>query len=295
MNCRSKYQFNRVNHDVPCPVCLHDHWCMISQYGERAVCCRVESDWPAPAFSGWYHQIPPRGRPSPARIAAVTKPVGPHQVRDFGDLHQQHLDWFDSEQKTRAAASLGLDPCVFDLYPIGYAPTLDSLAIPAMQVTSPKIVGIRYRRIGTSAGGSKWMCQPESTAGLLLPTSPPTSGHAICLLEGPSDTLAAGQIGLHAIGRWSCGLDSRQAETLKYYLADCEQPTIFVIGDNDALHTGEKGADAAAELVTRAIPGAVVLRVQPPMGTKDLREWVVDGGASAADVLDAGKEVRRGS
>jgi hypothetical protein len=219
----------------------------------------------------------------------------PHEIRDFGELHRQLIAQFDEGQRERAAAALGLDPCVFDLYPIGFDATLDALAFPAMQATTPRIIGIRYRRILPSTGSSKWTCQPESTAGLLLPSTPPLAREPIFLLEGPSDTLAAAQIGLYAIGRWSCSLDSRQASTLKAHLSGVERPTVIVIGDNDARLTGERGADAAANIVSEVLPEAMVLRAQPPEGIKDIRDWVTAGGACAEDVLDAAKEVRRGS
>ena len=285
---------NRVNRSVPCPVCGKQDWCMVSRFGDHAICCRHESERPAPAFSGWHHAIPPRSRLAPALIAQATRPISQHPIRDFGDLHRAHVARFGANQRAVAAEALGLDPCVFDFYSIGYSPALDAIAIPAMQVGSPDTIGIRYRRINHRKGGPKWSCEPQSTAGLLLPNFAPVDGEPICLLEGPSDTLAAAQIDLYAIGRWSCGLDSRQAETLKSHLASVSQPTIVVVGDNDAHRTGAKGADAAAELVSQTIPNAIVMRVQPPPSVKDVRDWVVTGAACASDVIDAGKEVRRG-
>jgi len=68
----------------------------------------------------------------------------------------------------------------------------------------------------------------------------------------------------------------------------------LVIGDNDDGLTGKRGADAAAKLVAETLPHAAVQRVQPPDGIKDLRAWVLNG-ATAAEVLEVGSEVRRGS
>lgn len=294
MNCRSKYLFNRVSQDLPCPICGKTGWCMISQYGERSICCRVESDWPAPSYQGWYHPLPPRGRPAPARIAAATQSITPHGVRDFTEPHRLLVSRFGEPQRQRVAAALGLDVRSLEPYPLGFDQKLDALAIPAMQLDPPTIVGIRYRRINPRPEGLKWSCEPGSTAGLLLPCTAPTSTEPIVVCEGPSDTFAANQIALHAVGRWSCGLDGRQVETLKAHVAAIARPKILVVGDNDAALTGRHGADTAAQLIAKAIPHALVQRVQPPVDIKDLREWVMNG-ATAADILGAGSEARHGS
>ena len=294
MSRRPQHAFNRVNRQLPCPVCNHDGWCLVSPFGDRAICCRVESDSPATAFDGWFHAIPPRQRPSRSHVAKATKPVSHHDVIDLSLRHQTHVERFGPSERNRAAASLSLDPCAFDPFPIGYDPITDALAIPSMQVGHPAIVGIRYRRIDPKPGGLKWICEPGSTAGLLLPHFAPTSDAPIVLCEGPSDTFAATQLGLHAVGRWSCGLDARQAATLASHVAAIAHPTILVVGDNDEGLTGKRGADAAAKLVAETLPHAVVQRVQPPDSIKDLRAWVLNG-ATAAEVLEVGSEVRRGS
>lgn len=294
MNRRPPYAFNRVNRHLPCPVCGHDGWCLLSPFGDRAVCCRVESDSPARAFDGWFHAIPPRHRPAPSRVAKATTPVVHHEIIDLGIRHQTHIDRFGSAERTRAAAVLSLDACVFDPFPIGYDPLTDALAIPAMQQGDPTIVGIRYRRIHPKPCGQKWICEPGSTAGLLLPHGTPSSNEPIVLCEGPTDTFAATQLGLHAVGRWSCGLDTTQAAALKAHVAKVARPWIVVVGDNDEGFTGKRGADAAAGLIAQTLPHAVLQRVQPPDGIKDLREWVM-AGTSAAEVLGAGSEARHGS
>lgn len=215
-------------------------------------------------------------------------------MRDFTEPHQLLVSRFGEPQRQRVAAALGLDVSSLEPYPLGFDQKLDALAIPAMQLDPPTIVGIRYRRINTRPEGLKWSCEPGSTAGLLLPCTAPTSTEPIVVCERPSDTFAANQIGLHAVGRWSCGLDARQAATLASHVAAIAHPTILVIGDNDDGLTGKRGADAAAELLARTLPSGVLQRVQPPDGIKDLREWVKNG-ATAAEVLAAGTEVRRGS
>jgi hypothetical protein len=114
------------------------------------------------------------------------------------------------------------------------------------------------------------------------------------LTEGPSDALAATQVGLHALARWSCTLDQRHLGTVELYLRQLLCPEVMVVGDNDARGTGERGADAAAAAIVDQVPDACVMRIQPPAAIKDLREWV-RAGATAGDILGAAKEVARGN
>ncbi len=281
----------RVTRRLPCPICNHDHWCMISAFGDRCVCCRVPSKRLAPAFEGWFHRIPPLQRPVPADSQRHGRPANQHEVRDFGSLLSHHIGRFTPALRQRAAEALGLDASVFDTYPIGFNTACNAIAIPAMQLGSPEFVGIRYRRLEPRPGAMKWTCETGSTAGLLLPRATPPEDQPIFLLEGPSDTLAASSIGLHAVGRWSCGLDARQAGTLKLHAAALRDPTVVVVGDNDGTRaTGARGADNAARMVVQFIPDARVVRIQPPPDIKDMRAWVLRG-AGADEVIGQVLEV----
>jgi hypothetical protein len=289
------HHWRRVSATVRCPACGHPDWCMVSPFGDKCICCRLESKSPAPLFDGWHHCVPPRQRRLPSEIVRNTRGTTPHALTDFTGVLQACIDAFDLEQRQRAAEALGLRSDVFDSFPIGYRSEHDALAIPALQPGSPSAVGLRYRKIAPRPGALKWLCEPHSTAGLLLPNRNPSPGEFILVCEGPSDTLAATQLGLHAVGRWSCGIDLRQLETLKAHASDIPRPTIVVVGDNDGeRRTGERAADGVAELVSAAIPTAAVLRLQPPASHKDLREWVV-AGASREALLAGTREVRRAS
>jgi hypothetical protein len=295
MKLHPSSRLHRVNRSVPCPICQRPDWCMVSAHGDLAVCCRSESEHPAPPFQGWIHSVPPRQRPLPEHVRRASAPQVPHELRDFADLLARDIECFDAKRRSMVAESLGLEPCAFEQYPLGFRPSMNALAVPSMRCEAPRICGIRLRRIPPAAHGPKWSCERGSTAGLLLPHCPPSATSPIILCEGPSDTLACAQLGLHAVGRWSCGLDPLSLETLAHHVRDIERPTILVFGDNDGeRETGKRGADAAASAVVERLTGAVVRRAQPPAGVKDLRAWVIEG-ATAADVLDAGGEVRRGS
>src|SRR5262249_55242151 len=97
--------------------------------------------------------------------------------------------------------------------------------------------------------------------------------------EGASDTLALGALHLAAIGRPSCrgGLDPL-AELLRDFTPD---RAILVVGEHDAritpqglLWPGRDGArDLAGELSQRL--GRAVSWTLPPIGSKDVRAWVL--------------------
>jgi hypothetical protein len=289
------HRWLRVTRALPCSVCGHPDWCMTSPFGDEVICCRQESKLPAPLFDGWFHSIPPRQRHMPQAVRAKAKPTAPHAVKDFGPELQRCVDAFDARQRLRAAESLGLSHEVFDAFPIGFNATLDALAFPALQLSSPTAIGIRYRKVAPKPGAPKWICEPNSTAGLLLPKHQPDHDDMIFACEGPSDTLAATQLGLHAVGRWSCGIDARQIDCLKAHAAGLSTPKIVVVGDNDGeRRTGARAADSVAQLVGEAMPHATIHRLQPPPDIKDMRAWVI-AGASREAVMNAAKEVRRAS
>lgn len=286
------FKYSRVTRQLPCPVCGHDGWCLVSRTGDAAVCCRVESPREASAFSGWYHDIPVHKRHLPATIKQYARAAHAHPLKDFEGELATYERAFTAAARAHAAETLGLDASVFDAYRIGYHAESDALALPAMQLDDPVICGIRFRSLRPT--GQKWWTAAGSTAGVLIPTRAPKDGEPLLLTEGPSDGLAATQVGLHAIARWSCTLDRRHLDTVELYLRQLSCPEVMVVGDNDAAGTGQRGADGAAAAIAKQVPDACVMRIQPPDGIKDLREWV-RAGATAGDILGAAKEVARGN
>jgi len=285
------YRYARVTRQLPCVICGHDHWCLISRTGDRAVCCRIASAEPAPHYDGWYHEIAVRDRQLPATIKRCTRVPHAHAVMDFSDALVVYERAFTPAARHHAADTLGLKVEVFGPYRIGYHAESDALALPAMQLDDPAICGIRFRSLKPT--GRKWWTAPGSTGCLLLPTRAPRDGEPVLLTEGPSDALAATQVGLHALARWSCALDQRQLNSVDAYLKQLPDPVVVVVGDNDERGTGQRGADGAAAAICRQVPSARVQRVNPPSHIKDLREWV-KAGATAQDVLASAKEVARG-
>lgn len=283
------YKYLRVTRDLPCQICGKDGWCLISRFGDRAACCRVKSSQPAPQFDGWFHDLRPGQRHLPAVIAQKARTACAHATKDFTDMMAGYVADFDRSSRARAADVLGLSPDVFDKYYVGFKKDSHALVFPSMQLRTPLFIGIRYRSIIPGAT-LKWWTERGTTACPMLPLQAPVEGEPIVVSEGPSDALAAASIGMHAIARWSCFLDERQSETVRDHLSQLNAPTVIVVGDNDERGTGHRGADSAAVSILKYSPHAVVRRVQPPDGVKDLRAWVHQG-ATAKDVISAAREV----
>lgn len=288
-SANTEHKYARVTRELPCAICGRSGWCMISRRGDVAVCCRVESPRPATQFNGWFHELPPRKRELPEVIAKRARVAHMHPVKDFTDLLMGYIADFDGESRRRAADALGLSAQVFEKYPIGFNRQANALVLPAMQAQDPVFCGVRYRALDPKSR-TKWWTEAGTTAGPLLPLDAPTEGTPVFVSEGPSDALAAAQLELHAIARWSCFLDERQRDTVASYLAQLNAPQVIVAGDNDASGVGQRGADSAAISILQFSPHARVMRLQPPPEHKDVRAWVL-AGATKKDLVSAAQEV----
>ena len=99
-------------------------------------------------------------------------------------------------------------------------------------------------------------------------------------------------LGFDAVGR-SCCTGGVRALT---ELASARRPSeVVVVSDVDGHHRGQRGAEALANVLAAYCPAVRV--VFPPAPFKDARQWVVDGGATGADVaaaIDAAQARRLG-
>lgn len=130
--------------------------------------------------------------------------------------------------------------------------------------------------------------------GLIIPQGLDATAGPLLLVEGPSDVAACLTLGLSAIGR-----PSNKGGIC--HLADCNLPDeVIVVGENDqktdGFHPGLEGAMSTAKgLADRA--GRRVGWALPPLGVKDIREWLnqrVNAGldlASPSECRKAGAEL----
>ena len=245
--------FIRVSPFKPCPICKKPDWCRVFSDG-WAECMRVHSDRPAKS-GGWMHRhpdapqcflAPPLWRPQPPALNAT----------------KLHWEWRAETSQGALeglASELGVSTMALNALGAAWAPQRAAWAFP-MRDGYNNIVGIRLR----SAQGK--FAVRGSRQGIFTATAAPQPVLYVC--EGPTDTAAALDLGLFAVGRPNCccgGLD------IKLYHRRYQITRVVIVSDND-----KPGLDGARKVGTELqLSFAVYV---PP--AKDLREFVRFGGTA---------------
>ena len=275
--------FTRVTKNQPCPICKRGDWCRVFADG-WAECMRVPSDKPATS-GGWMHRLrgeltphpgpmtssPPLGRSLPdlrseahsfRRSAAEVPGRGGEGERKPPTINATKLmrDWIAATSATALeefAASLGVSAPSLVAVGAAWAASHSAWAFP-MCDGHGNVVGIRLRneRGKFAVRGSK--------QGIFLANIPTQKTLFVC--EGPTDTAAAVELGLFAVGRPNCCCGGAE---IKVYARRHECSRVAVISDND-----KPGLDGARKVGGELkLPFAIYV---PP--AKDVREFVRLGG-----------------
>lgn len=248
--------FTRVSKSNPCPICKHPDWCTVGDYG--TCCMRVESAKPV-ANGGWFHSngaapgVPHRPPPPPAKPTINFTAM----LRDWS----ANTTGF---QTVRLAEGLGLSVDAINAMQPAWAPAHNAWAFP-MRDGYGNVVGIRLRneRGKFAVRGSR--------QGVFLAAVPAQKTLFVC--EGPTDTAAAVQLGLFAVGRPNCNCGGLE---IRVYARQKGCSRVVMVADND--RPGLLGArKVGAEI---RLPHTIYI---PP--TKDLREFVQLGGTR--DLIEA--------
>jgi len=250
--------FARVTRRVPCPICSHPDWCMVSRDSEtnpsRAICQRVES---AKRYgeAGWLHMLREDGarrNGAVLRVLAVATPPDPR----FATLAERYARSLSVPLLGQLAGDLGLTSESLRRFDVGW--TGNAWSFP-MRNEAGVVVGIALRR----PDGSK-LAVTGSKLGLFVPRD--LGGDRLLVCEGQSDTAAALDLGFSAIGRPGAKSTRRLVCEFARRMAPAQ---IVVVGDRD-----DVGQSGALELATAlAVRCADVRVVMPPEGVKDLRAW----------------------
>jgi hypothetical protein len=244
--------FRRVSKASPCPQCGKPDWCTVGDYG--VVCMRVQSAKPV-KNGGWFHPFDAVG----GRAVAPPPRRQPPAINATA-LHRAWLGATTAEALAAFAATLGLSAAAVAAVGAAWAPPHVAWAFP-MSDGYGNVVGIRLR----SERGK--FAVRGSRQGIFLAAVAAQKTVFVC--EGPTDTAAAVELGLFAVGRPNCccgGLDIRA------YARRHKCARAIIVSDNDK--PGLDGArKAGGEL---KLPYAVYV---PP--AKDLREFVRLGGTRA--------------
>jgi hypothetical protein len=244
--------FRRVSKASPCPQCGKPDWCTVGDYG--VVCMRVQSAKPV-KNGGWFHPFDAaRGRPvaPPPR----RQPAGINATA----MHRAWLEETTAEAVAAFAATLGLSAAAVAAVGAAWAAPYAAWAFPMCDGYG-NAVGIRLRN------ESGKFAVRGSRQGIFLAAAPAQKTLFVC--EGPTDTAAALDLGLFAVGRPNCccgGLEIRA------YARRHKCAKAVIVSDND-----KPGLDGA-----RRVGGELLLPYAicvPP--AKDLRDFVRLGGTRA--------------
>ena len=186
--------FTRVSTFKPCPICQKPDWCRVFSDG-WAECMRVQSDRPAKS-GGWMHRhadtslrlMPPPFRPQPPALNATK-------------LNREWRTATSQAALEAFASELGVSVTALNALGAAWASPYAAWAFP-MRDGYNNIVGIRLR----SAQGK--FAVRGSRQGIFTASVAPQPVLFVC--EGPTDTAAALNLGLFAVGRPNCccgGLD----------------------------------------------------------------------------------------
>ena len=269
--------FSRVSRNRRCPICGKPDWCVLAgdpAEPELAFCCRVESEKRSGEL-GWVHRLG-RGRRSARRAIYKSVRVVDHErwlqllEKDCSRVHRRDL----------AALSDQLGVSQASLLRLGIGWTGKAWSFP-MRDGSEQVIGIRLR----GPSGRKWSVK-GSSSGLFVPTQ---IGHpsTLFLAEGPTDTAAALDLGIPAIGRPNC---SGGAEFVRGICRRLGVKHLVIVADRD--RPGREGAERLARQLRVFV--SKLTQIEPPSPFNDLRDWLL-GGSRNADVLQLTEDLRGGS
>ena len=245
--------FSRVTKQQPCPVCKKPDWCRVFADG-FAECMRVQSDKPAKS-GGWMHRVddgPRRYVPPPPKWQPPTINATRMMREWVAVTSPAELDEF--------ATSLGVSSASLAAVGAAWAAAHTAWAFPMCDGYS-NVVGIRLRneRGKFAVRGSR--------QGIFLANVPAQKTLFVC--EGPTDTAAAVDLGLFAVGRPNCCCGGLE---IRVYARRLAVARVVVISDND-----KPGLDGARKVGGELkLPFAIFV---PP--AKDIREFVRLGGTRA--------------
>jgi len=246
----------RVSARRRCPVCGHDHWCLVALDGSIALCHRVESKVLTKA--GFRHVID-EAKAASSQIAQQTLTRKRFFRPDV--LMSRYQGAVVSSELEAFAHALHVEPGALYLLEVGRCCQLSTWAFP-MRDGSDAVIGIRLR----NDEGRKWAVT-GSRSGLFYPVKQ-RPGDMLVVCEGPTDTAAMLSIGVDTVGRPDA---TNGHEHLIEYVRRFPRHVVVLA---DADHVGLAGAARLANAITGI---AQSVRVMQPGLFKDARDWVKSG------------------
>ncbi len=179
-------------------------------------------------------------------------------TKDFDELALQYQRATDPDELEGFAHSLGLDAEALRRLGVGWDD--EAWAFP-MRGVDERIVGYRRR---FPSGDKRSLFGGKD--GLFIPSGL-SMMNELFVCEGPSDTAALLMLGLDAIGRPSC---TGGVELCCKY---CGGRNVVIMADGDG--PGRKGAKTLAQSLSSTCVSVRI--IEPPVGIKDARAWLLAG------------------
>lgn len=258
--------YTRVSRHQPCPCCGKRDWCLVAKDGHAAVCARHESQRRF-GQAGWLHVIDAAKAAYRPRTWTVEAPQQDF-TKDADGWHAAAVPYLD-----RLASHLHLGLPGLRLLRVGYFRRERCMTWP-LSDDRGRVIGIVRRY----ADGTKRI-MPGHRAGLYLPVQLPDEPH-LYVTEGGTDTAAALDIGLPAVGRFACLSGWKLLRRLLRRRTERFGPhRIVIVADADG--PGRRGAMKLAGSVRPFVASVAV--IEPPAPYMDLREWTA-AGATRHDI-----------
>lgn len=255
----------KASRGTPCPICNKNDWCLIAKDKSAVICPRKEAGSKKYIEgSGYLHVLIPGQyqKKNPDYKSEL-----PEHNSVMAMLAKKFLKSFDD--KSQAVRDIGVSVTSLKRLFAGWSSANNGLTFPMFRYKR-RLIGIRIRTVT----GKKFAIR-GSKQGLFLPDGwdeNPNKGLVIC--EGPTDTAAALDLGLDAIGRPSC-----MGGTDLIVEAVGKRP-VAIMADSDG-----PGMDGANRLAERLRGFNKQVRIVVPE-YKDLRNWKING-ATYDDVVGA--------
>lgn len=264
----SSEKMQRVSKVTPCPVCGKPDWCLTAGDGSAAICARIEQGSAKKCGdAGWLHilqnnvhNVHDVHRRSAKRYRLLTRvSTKQEQTSKFEQLVQQYQQLLTADKLNMLSDSLGVSVENLKRLSAGW----DGQAYTfGMSNAKGQTIGIRRR----SNNGRKRSIAGSKT-GLFIPSDLSAKG-PLLIVEGPTDTAAALDLGFDAIGRPNC--NSKVEMTVRFARGRNE---VVIIGDNDT--PGRNGTGKLVDVLVLHCQSVKV--IFPPEGIKDLRQWLQRG------------------
>jgi len=248
-----KYNYNRVGHKMPCPVCGRTKYCLVADGGEFVICTSEKSKKEYKTYRGWLHCL---------SSGTFVKPLKIHKTKDFTP-NLKHIEIIcnslDKSQHQLKPLAINLNVGTDTLRDMGAGYKDDVWYFP-MYNANKEMIGLKKRNLK----GQKW-CEKHSRMGVYLSKSF-MGNKPVYVFEGESDTATALGLGLNAIGRAS---DGTSKDILVKLLNDC--PDIMIVSDYDSHGSGYKQSQSLAGKLNRCDR---YVSIAMNRSYKDFREWV---------------------